>query len=196
MSKLVLVNGPLELWSAPVGEAFPAIDAAPAGNWAKIGTSGDKNYTEDGVSVSPSQTVEAWRSLGGTFSRKAFRTEEDLIVTVTMADLSLSQVRRALNENAITSTAAGVGVAGHDEINLNRGPTVNTIALLVRGTGNSPQFDGGNVQFELDEVYEGGSQEMSFVKGGPVGVLLEFHALEDASGNVGRLRTETADPTG
>lgn len=191
---ITLVEGPLEVWWAPIGETFPTIDQPPVGNWLLIGSSGKKNYTEDGVTVSTNQTIEQWRG-SNTVARKAFRTEEDIIVTVTIADLSIDQVRRALNENQITSTPPGAGVAGHDEINLNRGPKVNTISLLVRGNGVSPDFDGGNVQFELDEVYEAGSQEMQFTKSGPAGVLLEFHAVEIANGNVGRLRTQTAAPT-
>lgn len=186
-----LVAGPMDIYFAPVGEAFPAIDQAPAGNWALVGTSGKKNYTEDGVVVNTNQTLEQWRG-SNTVPRKVFRTEEDIVVVVTMADLSIDQVRRALNENSITSVASAVGVAGNDEINLNRGAKVNTIALLVRGTGNSADFEGGNVQFELNEVYEGASQEIALAKGGPAALQLEFHAIEDASGNVGVLRTQTA----
>ena len=192
MSDLNIVNGPLSLYFAAVGTAFPLVDDDPPTGFTLIGTSGAKNYMEDGVSVAMNQSIEAFRGLGSTIPLKAFRTEEDLVVTVQMADLTLAEVRRALNENAVTNTSASSGIPGKDEINLNRNVDVNTIALLVRGLGKSPQFATGNLQFELDKAYEGGSQELTFVKGEPVGVLLEFHALEDDAGNVGRLLVQMA----
>ena len=192
MSDLNIVNGPLSLYFAAVGTTFPLVDDDPPTGFTLIGTSGAKNYMEDGVSVAMNQSVEEFRGLGSTIALKAFRTEEEVIVSVQMADLTLAEVRRALNENAVTNTAASSGIPGKDEINLNRNADVNTIALLVRGLGKSPQFAAGNLQFELDKAYEGGSQEMTFVKGEPAGVLLEFHALEDDAGNVGRLLVQTA----
>ena len=192
MSDLNIVNGPLSLYFAAVGTAFPLVDDDPPTGFTLIGTSGAKNYMEDGVSVAMNQSIEAFRGLGSTIPLKAFRTEEEVIVTVQMADLTLAEVRRALNENAVTNTPAASGIPGKDEINLNRNADVNAIALLVRGLGKSPQFATGNLQFELDKAYEGGSQELTFVKGEPVGVLLEFHALEDDAGNVGRLLVQMA----
>ena len=187
MSDLTVVNGPLELYWAPVGTAMPAIGTDPtSASFQLIGSSGDDNYTEDGVSISTNQTVESFTPLGKTAPTKAFRTNEDLVVSVTMADLSLSQVRLALNQNTVNSGT------GEDDISLNRGIDVSTVALLVRGVGKSPEFDGGDLQFELFEVYENGSQELSFVKGEPAGVLLEFHALDDGTNGVGTLRAATA----
>ena len=194
MSDLNIINGPIELYFASTGTTFPDIDDEPPTGFTLIGTSGAKNYMEDGVSVAMNQSIEEFRGLGSTYALKAFRTEEEVIITVKMADLTLSEVRRALNENAVNVTAAGGGTAGVDDISLDRGVVVNTIALLVRGVGKSPQFATGDLQFELDKAYEGGSQELIFVKGEPAGVLLEFHALEDDSGNVGRLLVQTADP--
>ncbi|KKL56636.1 hypothetical protein LCGC14_2243430 [marine sediment metagenome] len=192
MSDRNIVNGPLSLYFAAVGTAFPLVDDDPPTGFTLIGTSGAKNYTEDGVSAAFNQSIEVFRGLGSTTALKAFRTEEDLVISVQMADLTLAEARRALNENAVTNTPAASGVPGTDEIRLDRGVDVNTIALLVRGIGKSAQFEGGNLQFEFDKVYEAASQEMTFVKGEPAGVLLEFHALEDDSGNVGRWFNQTA----
>ena len=192
MSDLNIINGPLSLHFAATGTAFPLVDDDPPTGFTLIGTSGAKNYMEDGVSVAMNQSIEAFRGLGSPTALKAFRTEEDLVITVQMADLTLAEVRRALNENAVTNTAAASGIPGKDQINLNRGVDVNTIALLVRGINKSAQFDGGNMQYEFDKVYEGASQEMIFVKGEPAGVSLEFHALEDDSGNIGRWLNQTA----
>ena len=186
MSDITVVNGPLSIYWAAVGTVFPgiAVDPTTAG-FTLLGTSGDKNYTDDGVSINPGQTIEDWIPLGGTFPRKSFRTEEELLVTVKMADLSLAQVRASLNQNTITANASD------SEINLDRGLSVSTIALLVRGTGKSAEVAAGNLQFELFEVREGNSQELSFVKGEPAGVELEFRALDNSTNGVGVLRSET-----
>lgn len=183
MPELEIINGPLEIYWAPVGESVPAIGDTPAGNWALIGTSGSKNYTEDGVTVSGEKSIEYFRSLGTPYPRKGFITQADVMVTVKVADFTLAQLRRALNENTVTSDT------GFDYIELDVGVDVNEIALLLRGTGKSPALAGSNLQFELPRVVEDGSVEWSWVKGDAVGSDLSFRVIYDegATYPVGRI---------
>lgn len=184
MSDITVVNGPLEVYWAAAGTSMPTLSADPTGSgFTKLGTNGENNYTEEGVIVRMNQTVEAWRALGSTFPRKAFRTSEELVIQVTLADLSLAQLRSALNQNTVTSGASD------DEISLERGLDVNTVALLVRGTGKSPEFDGGNLQFEIDECYEFGSPEQVFVKGEPAATMLQFAVIDSGTAPVLRAAT-------
>jgi hypothetical protein len=173
MPELEIINGPLSLYWAPVGESFPAAADAPAGNWALIGTSGAHNYSEDGVTVGMEKSVEFFRALASGFPRKAFITEADITVTVTMADMTLAQMRLALNQNVVTSATP------IEHIQLDIGVDVQEIALLVRGTGKSPQFSGGNLQYELPRVVEDGSRELSHVKGEPAMAELAFRLIYD-----------------
>jgi len=186
---LEIINGPLALWWAPVGEAFPDIDAAPAGNWVVIGTSGADNYTEDGVALAFDKSFEVFRGLGNTYPLKSFITETDAFVRVAVADMSLAQVRLAFNQNAITVDA---GPPSIEHISLDVGTELNEMALLVRGTSKSPQLAGGNLQFELNRVVETGSHEMTFVKGDAAAVDMEFRILLDDAGAVGRIVVEEA----
>lgn len=166
-----VIAAPLTLWLAPVGTAFPAIDAAPAGPWAKVAQSGDLNYSEDGVTVQHPQNVELWRALGSTGPRKAFRTEEGCIVTVTVHDMTLETYSLALNGNEVTN--------GNEvrSINLHRGRDVTQYALLARGKiSGYGDFDG---QYEVPVVVETGEPEPVFQKGEPVGLEMQFTALED-----------------
>ena len=183
MPELEIVNGPLSLYWAPVGEAFPVISAAPVGNWALIGTSGAHNYSDDGVTVALDKSVNFWRGLASPYPRKAFITEADVSVTVSLADMTLAQMRLALNQNVVT-TASPI-----DHIQLDVGLDINEIAILVRGTGKSPQFSGGNLQYELPRVVEDGSRELSHVKGDPVLAELAFRVIYDEgqSNPAGRL---------
>jgi hypothetical protein len=191
-----IVAQPFTLWLAPTGTAFPDVDTVPDVGWTKVGTSGDLNYSEDGVTVTHGQTVEAWRALGSTGARKAFRTEEELRISLTVMDVSLEQYKVALNGNTVSTTAAGAGTPGFKDIGLSRGLGVTRYALLVRGVGG-PYGDAFAMQYEVPIVVEVGEPEVVYVKGEPAGLALEFMALEDASAvdakeRFGRLVTQNA----
>jgi len=167
-----ILAGPLTLYLAPVGTVFPPIDVDPPGDWVKIGASGTRNYSEDGVRVNHDQTMEFFRSAGSTGNRKAFRTEEDMRVVVTIADMTLEQYKHALNGNSVTNT-----VGNPRKIGLTQGRVVTRFALLAKGA--SPYNDDMNLQYEVPIVVEVGSKEVGFVKGEPAMLQLEFDALED-----------------
>jgi hypothetical protein len=177
MEPYEIIANPLTLWLAPSGEAFPAIDAAPAGNWAKIGTSGTRNYSEEGLVVSASVSFQKARPAGASGPVKAFIDEEDLMFRLTMWDMTLEQFAKALNDNTVTTTAAGSGTAGFKKIGLSRGLNVTEFALLARGP--SPYDETMNMQFEVPRCFNSASPEMTFRKGVPAGVLLQYEALED-----------------
>ncbi len=193
-----IIVAPFSAYWAPTGEAFPLIDAAPAGNWQLIGKSGDRNYSEDGVTVSHSQTVELIRTLGSTGPRKASRTEEILSIAFTLFDMTLEQYRLAINLNAVAVTAAGGGTAGFKTLQLYRGVSVATHALLLRGTA-SPEGDGWNSQYEVPYCFHAGSPEPVFRKGQPAGLALGFTTIEDpnaasAAERFGQLIVQHQDP--
>ena len=158
MEPYEIIAAPFSIYMAPVGEAFPAVDAAPAGNWTLIGTSGDLNYSDEGVTVAHAQTIEKARPLGSTGPRKAFRTEEDMMIRFTLWDMSLEQYRRAINDNAVATTAAGSGTAGFKALKLYRGVNVAALALLARANV-SAYGDGWKSQYEVPVCYQSGSPE-------------------------------------
>lgn len=189
-----IVGAPYTVWVADVGTAVPDIDAAPAVGWTKLGTSGALNYDEDGVTVSHGQNIETFTPAGGTTPRKAFRTEEAITVSLKLADLSPEQYARILNDAAITTVAAGVGVPGEKSFSIYQGPTVATMAMLVRGP--SSVDDALNAQYELASVYQSGEPEPQYTKGQVALLDCEFTILDAAgTGNVGTLRIQTAPPS-
>lgn len=192
-----IIATPFTAYRAPVGTAFPDPDEAPGGSWTKIGTSGDLNYTEDGVTVGHEQEVSMFRSLGSTGPRKAFRTSERQVISLTLADMSLEQYRNALNLNAVTTVAAGVGTPGTKEIGLSRGLSTEEFALLLRADV-SPAGDGFAMQYEIPRAVEIGSPEVVYRKGDPAALALQFETLEDPNAGTeterfGRLVIQTAD---
>ncbi len=173
MTPYEIIAAPFELWWAPVGTAFPAINAAPSSPWAKVGTSGKNNYTDAGVRVSHAQTIDQFRFHGGTGPRKAVRSEESLTVMVTMADISLEHYRLALNNVTVATSAT----PDRKTATLYKGAQVAVMALLVRGP--SPYDEALSLQYQIPRCFEGGSPEIAYVKNAPAAIELQFVALED-----------------
>lgn len=195
-----IIAAPFTVWWGEVGATFPLIDAAPdTEDWTKIGTSGDRNYSNDGVTVVHAQTTEAVRTAGATGPVKVLRTEEDLIVRLTLFDLKLEQYRMVVNQNEVVTTAAGVGTAGFKTIKLYRGVDIALMALLVRGS-HSPEGAGWNTQYQIPACYLTGTPEPVFTKGQPAGLALEWTAIEDPDAatdadRFGRLIVQHQAPT-
>lgn len=188
-----IVAGPLELWVAPAGENFPAVDATPAGNWKKIGTSGPLNYHEDGVTAKMPQTIESFTPAGGTHQRKAWRTEDGLTFEVKVADFAPEQFALVYDDATVTTTPAASATPGTKSIDLGRGIEVHVYALLARGA--SPVDNSMVAQFQVDACYQNGEIETVWKKGEPVAVAAEFVALEATVGDFAELVVQTAAAT-
>lgn len=191
-----IIATPFTVFFAPTGTAFPDLNDTPPSPWAKIGTSGDRNYSEEGVVVVHGQTIEQFRSLGATGPVKVNRTEESLMIRFTLWDMLLEQYRLVLNSNTVTTTAAGSGTAGVKDVDLYRGIDVTLIALLVRGEV-SPEGATFKMQYQIPQCYQSAEPEPTFQKGAPAGLSLELTAIEDpdaASAGVrfGKLVTQNA----
>lgn len=187
-----VIAAPYTVYAAPVGTAFPLIDAVPAVAWVKVGTSGDLNYDDEaGVTVEHRQSTTPWRALGDSGSRKIFRTEEDCIVKLKLVDVTLEQYAHALNSNEVTENP------GERVVGLSRGFGVATHALLVRAAVSPYQAE-GNTQYEIPRAAQVGNPSVVYKKGVPAGLDLEWMALVDPNAatefeRFGRLRT--ADDT-
>jgi hypothetical protein len=190
-----IIAAPFTVWIAAVGTAFPEVDETPSGSWAKVGSSGDLNYLEDGVTVTHNRSFEKFRALGDLGSRKVFATEEDLMIALTLADLTLEQYKLALNNNAITTVTASSGVPGTKKIGLSSGSSVATYALLVRGP--SPYGDDMVLQYELPRAAQSGNPAVVFRRAQPAALALEWTALVDPNASssderFGRIVAQTA----
>jgi len=169
-----IIAAPFEVYIAPVGEAMPAVTLEPpAGNWVLLGTLGDAEYGEDGVTIQHSETIEDFRSLGSTGPVKSFRTEEDLLISFMLHDLTLEEYARALNFNTVQTDA------DDKLIDLYRGQQVLYRALLVRGNDTGPYGASYNIQYEVPRVRPDSAPEVVFQKGTPAGLALQFRAMID-----------------
>lgn len=177
----VIAGAGITLWTNAADTAKPSLDDDDTdlgtATWSKVGNNGDLSYDNGaGVVIEHPQSINFWRALGDSGSRKAFRTEEDCIVKVKVCDLRLETYALALNGNSITTTAAGSGTVGFKKIGLSRNLTVNTKALLIRLLV-SPYGSDWIGQYYFPRVALIGSPSVQFMKGDPAGLELQFQAL-------------------
>jgi hypothetical protein len=164
-----VMGSPFSIYAGATGTARPAIGAAPSGSWTLVGSNGNRSYAEEGVRVNSPQAFNYFRGLGSAAPLKAFRTEEDVIVQVSLADLTLEELARAFNDNTVTE------VAITRTLPLTRGLTVATGAILVRGP--SPYMDDGFSQFWLPLVVNVSSPELAMRRDNATIYPLEWRCL-------------------
>ncbi len=185
-----IIAAPATIWVAPVGTVFPVIDEVPGVGWVKLGKAGDKNISEDGVTISHPQSVEVFRALGSMGPRKIVRTEEDLLVSFTLLDLTLEMYRRMLNDNPLTQIASAVGVAGSKKLSMMRGRLVSQFALIAEGP--SPYGENWNLRFKVPIIVNVGEPEIVFQKGEPAGLLFDLQAVEHETDGFGEIEAQDA----
>ncbi|MEL6485655.1 MAG: hypothetical protein AAFQ13_00730, partial [Pseudomonadota bacterium] len=178
MSFEEIISGPFEIYSAPVGTAFPQLSQEPAAPWVRLGAAGALNQSEKGISLihrlQESQAVKAGRSAPA----HSFFYAQELRVQVELYDLTLETYGRALGGNLLTETAPSNGVAGSRTVGLGvetRQPAIR--ALLLRG--QSPYKNGLKAQFEVPRCHEAGQPSFVLRRGRPAGLAIEFIGLED-----------------
>jgi hypothetical protein len=185
-----IVAGPLTVWLAPVATAFPVIDAAPAIAWTKVGTEGDANYDEEGVTVSHGETVFDFTPAGRTMPAKRFRVGESFETSLNLVDLSPEMYALAMNNAALTTVAAGVGTAGQKFLDLYRGDIVNSFAVIMRG--HSSVDNDLTMQYEFSNAFVSVNGDVQYTKGKVAMLPLKIEAIKHADADVIRVRIQTA----
>ncbi len=201
MQHTEIVIAAVSIYLAPVGETFTEIQAAPAGAWKLLGTGGDLNLGEDGVTVAHEETLNPKRTLGSTGPVKVTRSEENLMVSGVLVDLALEEYAKVLNNVTVADTAADSDTGGYQEITLRQGPIVALFALLIRGEDASPYGESYNLQYEIPVVYQSANPSPVFTKGESADLAFEFTALEDENAatdaeRFGQIIAQDAAPTG
>ena len=179
-----IVVGPLTLYLAAAVEAEDDVDGTPTGNWGQLGTSGDENYAEDGVTITHSQTTRESRVAGATGPVKVNRTEESLMIALILMDMSLAQLTKLFNNTAkSTDTTPNI-----DFLGMRRGPDVTLFSLIAKGTGLSPSGD-FPIQLYVPRCYmSSDALAPVYSKNADVGHAAEFSALEYASAGTAEQR--------
>lgn len=190
-----IIVSPYEVWLAPVAEAFPDVDEAPAGNWVLLGTNGKCNYAEAGVQITHEQEFNEIMTLCSNAPAKISRSKESVSVGLTLLDLSVEQYAKVMNFQTLTEVSAAAGVPGTRAIWLEQGVTVATRALLCRGI--SPYGDSWTAQYQIPIVYQADNPAPIFHKEEPASLLCNFKVLADTGAaegeQFGKLISQFAD---
>lgn len=189
-----LLSAPLTLWIAPIGTAVPLLDVAPSGAWTQVGVNGDLDYDSTGLTVTHNQTLATWTSVGSTAPAAVWRTDEQLEVSVTLADTTAASYALALNDVAVTTVAATTGAPGESDVVLLQGINVAIFALLARGLSALNQTL--NAQYWLPCVYQSANPAPVYKKGAPAELQLTFATLNDPNGGgFGKFQQQSAART-
>lgn len=186
---------PYSVWLAPQGTIFPKVGESEAeiltkkqknllpatsGSeyiWTRLGTSGTKDYSEAGVTVTHSQTIASFQGAGSTWVRKAWRSDEGMTVAFDLADISPSQYALVMDEIGVFTTT---GSEQHQGIILNRGLQVKGYSMFMRGI--SSLTEGKVSQYEIPYCYQGGNPAPKYaIKGGPALLSCQFVVMEGDS---------------
>lgn len=185
-----LYVGPADVYAAPVGTAFPALDAAPGASWVLLGTQGSRNISEDGVIVRRNVDTSLIMALGTTMPRKAAVTSAGVEVEFTIMDQTAEQLAFAFGAlpEDVVSVGAGAGTIGYDTLDIPTAPVPVERAILVRWTDPTS----GPCQFEIKRAIQMGSAEMTFSKEDALSATHLWTTLEPASGAAVTFRQQTA----
>lgn len=187
-----IIAAPFTVYVAPVGTTFTDVGATPNGSWFLVGTGGNLNYNEDGITVTHEQDIVEFIPVGSTGPTKAFRTNESLKVSFSLVDVSAAQYAKVLNQATVTTTVAGGGLAGSLNFELYQDYTVQQYAMILKNVGDSAAGTGYNTQYQLPKVYQSANPEPTWKKGDPAELAVEFTALRDPSLKFGKYVSQNA----
>lgn len=172
-----IVRGPYDFYVAPVGTAFTGVlsigslDVA----WKKFAARGIRSQGDGGLTISHKQKLDEFRGQSNVIQDIA-RSEEDVIVSLEVADVSMEALSYALNSNLVTTTAPSSGIKGHKKMPVARGPEVAALALLI--IIKSTQVVGEKGVLYIPKAVQTADNDNVGTKSSPAMTKYEFKAVE------------------
>ena len=138
----VLLRGAVNLYQAPlqtitattiaptVPVDIPPLDAAPpSATWDVIA---EDLISDDGVTLSHTETIEDEMVLNETVAIDDYRTAEQWMMNLSVKSWQAEVLQLAMNANAATTTAPTVNTVGYIRIPMRKGPSVHKQTILAR----------------------------------------------------------------
>lgn len=181
-----VLAAPYAVYVAPEGTTAPAVDALESAfdaDWFLLGTNGTKNYVDSGVVLTLNETTTDFTGAGSTRPINAWRTAEGGTVGFSLADMSAAMVAKILDDVQLTTVAGAAGVPGSVSFSADRGVQTHKYAVLLRGLSPEGTVDDAlNAQWYIPRAYQSGNPAMTYTKGTPTELPVEFTILEGLGG--------------
>lgn len=174
---------PATIYYAPVGETLPdesSVDYGEAwgGNWTNLG------YTLEPVSLSYETETFELEVEQITLPVRRTRTKETVMVETSLAEMTGANLALVV-DGTVTTTAAGVGQVGFDEILAGGSVDLSEYAWGFEGF----RVTSGNVRLPVRVfLYRGQAVlngQLTFAKGAGVGIPIQIKALPDTTQDAG-----------
>jgi hypothetical protein len=185
-----VVATPLTIYLAAIGSTFPDIDADPTAPWDLLGTEGDRNYNDAGVTVSHAETVADFTPAGSTMPSKRFRTGEDFLISLNLVDLGPTAYAKVMNDAEVTNVPAGIGNPGEDYFSLYRGDQVNAFAVLAKGM--STVDNDLALQYQFSKAFVSVDGDVVWNKGTPAMLPVKIQAIRHSDSDLIEVHIQTA----
>jgi hypothetical protein len=180
-----VIAAPLTVYLADVGTSFPDVGEPQASfpvGWTLLGTEGDRNYTDAGVTLDHGEEVFDFVPAGSTMASKRFRTAESFLLSLELADLSPTMYALAMNDATVTDPG------DHKLFSLYRGDQVNAFAVIARG--DSSVDNALTMQYEFSRAFVSVAGEITFNKGEVAALPIEIQAARYSASDVIQVRIE------
>lgn len=175
--------GPGTLYTAPLGEAFPANpQTTPAGNWVEIG------YSEDGWTVEADKTFEDVLVAEEVDPIATYKTAQSIRLTGEMAQASLANLQLAFGGGTISTDTPA---AGYDTYQPPASDTFSEYAVLLRtvAPGNTSWLR----DWQFTRAVAAGAVAAQFTKAPQkANVAMEFTVLKPSAGDIFKVIDQTA----
>lgn len=174
---------PATIYYAPVGEALPdesSIDYGEAwgGNWTNLG------YTLEPVALSYETETFELEVEQITLPVRRVRTKETVMIETALAEMTGANLALVV-DGTVTTTAAGVGQVGFDEILAGGSVDLSEYAWGFEGF----RVTSANVRLPVRMfLYRGNAVlngQLTFAKGAGVGIPIQIKALPDTTQDAG-----------
>lgn len=179
-----IIIAPATIYSAPVGEALPAIDTvqygvAWGGNWVNMG------YTLTPVSLQYDQELFELEVEQLTNPVKRLRTKETAMIETTLAEISGANLNLPL-DGTVTTVAASASIRGKTTVEAGGKTTITEKAVGFEGLMKVDNTISLPVRIFFYKCTIQLNGKLEFSKKAAAGIPIQIKALADTSKVVGK----------
>jgi len=180
MADADILIGPGKIWYAPLATANPDETSVAYGaawsSWTNLG-----DFLEgSGVTVAMDEEFTKVYTEQSTAPVAAVRTKREVMLRVTLAEHSVTNMALILDGTAAT-TAAGAGQKGFTDIPIGSGSTVDFYKWGIEGFRYDAAGTAQPVRYFFHKGYIRLAGDVNFSKADPTGVPVEITILADRS---------------